>query len=93
MAECIRKINIGTCAQRHGVIMVTLCGVLAHLYKSTESYCCHFDVGVGIGVGVTLKSFTSKLLFLAWAWLAKAKGHSCHTKKSTLAKVFTEKNE
>ena len=23
--------------------------------------------------------------FLAWAWLAKAKGHSCHTKKSTLA--------
>ena len=63
MAECIRKINIGTCAQRHGVIMVTLGGVLAHLYKSTESYCCHFDVGVGIGVGVTLQSFTSKLLF------------------------------
>ena len=30
-------------------------------------------------------------LFLAWAWLAKAKGHSCHTKKSTLAKVFTKK--
>ena len=30
---------------------------------------------------------------LAWAWLAKAKGHSCHTKKSTLAKTFTEKNE
>ena len=29
--------------------------------------------------------------FLAWAWLAKAKGHSCHTKKSTLAKTFTEK--
>ena len=28
---------------------------------------------------------------LAWAWLAKAKGHSCHTKKSTLAKPFTEK--
>ena len=27
-----------------------------------------------------------KLAFLAWAWLAKAKGHSCHTKKSTLAK-------
>ena len=32
-----------------------------------------------------------KLQFLAWAWLAKAKGHSCHTKKSTLAKIFTEK--
>ena len=32
-------------------------------------------------------------LFLAWAWLAKAKGHSCHTKKSTLAKTFTGKNE
>ena len=30
-------------------------------------------------------------LFLAWAWLAKAKGHSCHTKTSTLAK--TGKNE
>ena len=29
--------------------------------------------------------------FLAWALLAKAKGHSCHTKKSTLAKTFTEK--
>ena len=29
--------------------------------------------------------------WLAWAWLAKAKGHSCHTKKSTLAKTFTEK--
>ena len=29
---------------------------------------------------------------LAWAWLAKAKGHSGHTKKSTLAKTFTEKN-
>ena len=31
------------------------------------------------------------LAFLAWAWLAKAKGHSCHTTKSTLAKTFTEK--
>ena len=31
-----------------------------------------------------------KLAFLAWAWLAKAKGHSCHTKKSTLAKIFTK---
>ena len=29
--------------------------------------------------------------FLAWVWLAKAKGHSSHTKKSTLAKTFTEK--
>ena len=29
--------------------------------------------------------------FLAWAWFAKAKCHSCHTKKSTLAKTFTEK--
>ena len=35
----------------------------------------------------------SPLRFLAWAWLAKAKGHSCHTTKSTLAKTFTEKNE
>ena len=31
------------------------------------------------------------VLFLAWAWLAKAEGHSCHTTKSTLAKTFTEK--
>ena len=37
------------------------------------------------GVGAFL------LRFLAWAWLAKAKGHSCHTKKSTLAKTFTKK--
>ena len=36
-----------------------------------------------------MKYFTKS--FLAWAWLAKAKGHSCHIKKSTLAKTFTEK--
>ena len=30
-------------------------------------------------------------LLLAWAWLAKAKGHSCHTKKSTLAKHLRKK--
>ena len=37
-------------------------------------------------------SYTLKYVsFLAWAWLAKALGHSCHTKKSILAKVFTEK--
>ena len=30
---------------------------LAHLYESTKSYCCHFDIGVC--VGVTLKSFTT----------------------------------
>ena len=36
-----------------------------------------------------LRSFA--VSFLAWAWLAKAKGHSCHTKKSTLAKIFTKK--
>ena len=35
--------------------------------------------------------FTPIFPFLAWAWLAKGKGHSCHTKKSTLAKTFTEK--
>ena len=28
--------------------------VLARLYESSESYCCHFDVGVGVEVGVTL---------------------------------------
>ena len=55
MAEYIRKNNICTSAQRLAVIMVTLCGVLAHLDESTVSYnCCHFNVGVGLVVGVTL---------------------------------------
>ena len=31
------------------------------------------------------------MLFLAWPWLAKAKGHSCHTKNQLLPKPFTEK--
>ena len=35
--------------------------------------------------------FCLYMVLLAWAWLAKAKGHSCHTKKSTLAKTFTGK--
>ena len=39
---------------------------------------------------IQYRSFSDTML-LAWAWLAKAKGHSCHTKKSTLAKTFTEK--
>ena len=30
---------------------------------------------------------------MAWAWLAKAKGHSCYTKKSTLAKTFMKKKQ
>ena len=30
--------------------------------RSTESYCCHFDVDVG--VGVTLKSLTSKFFYV-----------------------------
>ena len=29
--------------------------------------------------------------FLAWAWLAKGKGHSCHTKNQLLPKPFTKK--
>ena len=37
---------------------------LAHLYKSTENCCCHFDVSVSIGVGVTLQSFTSKFFYV-----------------------------
>ena len=53
------------------------------------------------GTGIDYDCSSWKLLpvkvglspFLAWAWLAKAKGHSCHTKNSTLAKTFTEKNE
>ena len=30
-------------------------------------------------------------LFLAWAWLAKTKGHTCHTNHQPLPKPFTEK--
>ena len=41
--------------------------------------------------GLQKWDITSSLL--AWAWLAKAKGHSCHTKKSTLAKTFMEKKQ
>ena len=37
------------------------------------------------------KIWTQTSSFLAWAWLATAKGHNCHTKKSTLAKIFTKK--
>ena len=37
---------------------------LACLYESTESYCCHFDVGPGICVGLTLHSFTSKFFYV-----------------------------
>ena len=29
--------------------------------------------------------------FLAWAWLAKVKGYSCHSKNQLLPKPFTEK--
>ena len=32
-----------------------------------------------------------KLHYLAWAWLAKAEGHSCHAKYQLLPKPFTEK--
>ena len=35
---------------------------LAHLYESTESCCCHFDMGVG--VGITLQSFRSKFFYV-----------------------------
>ena len=34
-----------------------------------------------------------KCTFLAWAWLAKAKGHSCHTKHQLLPKSFSEKKK
>ena len=37
---------------------------LASLYKSTESYCCHFYVGMGMGVGIKLKSFMSNFFML-----------------------------
>ena len=33
------------------------------------------------------------ICFLAWAWLAKAKGHSCHTKYQLLPKHLRKKNE
>ena len=37
------------------------------------------------------RAFSRVTYFLAWAWLAKANGHSCHTKKSTLAKYLRKK--
>ena len=37
--------------------------------------------------------FLALAVFLAWALLAKAKRHSCHTKKSTLAKTFSEEKK
>ena len=36
-------------------------------------------------------TFSVEDRFLAWAWLAKAKGHSCHTKNQLVPKPFTEK--
>ena len=36
--------------------------LLAHLYKSTESYCCHFDVGVSRGV--TLSSLRQSFFYV-----------------------------
>ena len=36
---------------------------LSRLYESTESYCCHFEVGVG--VGVTPKFYVK--FFMLWA--------------------------
>ena len=33
------------------------------------------------------------LLFLAWAWLAKAKGRSCHTKKINPCQNIYEKKK
>ena len=34
------------------------------------------------------------LLFLAWAWLAKTKGRSCHTKKiNPCQNIYEKKNK
>ena len=46
-----------------------------------------------ISADCTETLFVLYILYMIFgrAWLAKAKGHSCHTKKSTLAKTFTEK--
>ena len=40
--------------------------LLARLYESTESYCCHFDVGIGVGDSITLSKFYVKV-FMLWA--------------------------
>ena len=45
------------------IYIVKIRPFLAHLYKSTKTYCCHFDVG--IGTGVTLYSFILKF-FMLW---------------------------
>ena len=65
---------------RHLKVKIYLLGILANSYYRAPGNVGFLRIPV---------IFT----FLAWAWLAKAKGHSCHTKKSTLAKTFTEKNE
>ena len=36
---------------------------LAHLHKSTGSYCCYLDVGMGLGVGIRLRSFVTVFFF------------------------------
>ena len=35
---------------------------LSHLYESTGSCCCHFDMGVS--VSITIKSFVSKIFYV-----------------------------
>ena len=37
--------------------------VLAHLYESIGSYCCHFQVGMGVGIGVIFERFYDKVFF------------------------------
>ena len=62
-----------------------LYGLLAHLYRSTESYCCHFGIGVGVGLGITLKSFTSK--FILYDGLSTVKQTILYTVRSCF-KIF-----
>ena len=44
-----------------GMLVKTLQSILALLYKSTEIYCCHFDVSMGSGVCVSLLKFYVKV--------------------------------
>lgn len=43
------------------IYIVKIRPFLAHLYKSTKTYCCHFDVGIGTGVTLVDKRLSGEL--------------------------------
>ena len=85
-SDAVRNYNLWSCQK----VCEALTFLLDNIYIRFGSKL--YRQIVGIPMGTNCAPLVADL-FLAWAWLAKAKGHSCHTKKSTLAKPFTEKNE